>query len=77
MDDTLPPLKKVLAKLPWFGDLTSQHREQLLSGVQGLMVEGSTRDEYEALLVRFAVVAHTDAKWGRLELLRERGLFAP
>lgn len=77
MDSTFPPLKKVLDKLPWFGDLTSQHCDELLTHVQELMFEGSSRDEYEALLVRFAEVAHVDAKWERLELLRENGLSAP
>ncbi len=77
MDSTVPPLKKVLAKLPWFDELTAEHSDDLLDRLQELMFEGSTRDDYESLLIRFAEVAHTDAKWGRFAVLRENGLCTP
>ncbi|MSQ42480.1 MAG: hypothetical protein EXR65_05535 [Dehalococcoidia bacterium] len=75
MDDPeLPPLMDVLDRLPWFGDLTRQHRGELLAEVSDrLLVEGS-REEFTALLVRWAAVAHSDAKWARLALLRHSGL---
>ena len=77
MDAELPPLTDVLGRLPWFVDLTREHRAAMLAEVaQRLVVEGS-RDEFTALLARWAEVAHRDVKWARLELLKQSGLLEP
>ena len=76
MDRQLAPLDEVLGKLPWFGDLTAHHREQLLRRVRAALHQGTAREQYAALLQRWVTVAHRDAKWSRFELLRESGLLA-
>jgi hypothetical protein len=77
MDSTLPSLETVLSKLPWYGDLTEEHRDDLSSSVEELMADGSTRGQYEALLVHFGSIAQVDARWARFDLLRESSHFAP
>ncbi len=76
MDASLPPLDTVLEKLPWFGNLTRQHRHEMLDEVQSYLKIDTTRDEYASLLERWAWIAHGDAKWTRFEMLRESGLLA-
>ncbi len=76
MKDELPPLADVLAKLPWFYDLTSVNRSRLLDEVTERLVINSTREEFESVLDRWSLTAHVDAKWSRLEVLRESGLLA-
>ncbi|HJM89367.1 MAG TPA: hypothetical protein QF624_07035 [Dehalococcoidia bacterium] len=68
-------LERVLGKLPWYGNLTSLHRDHLMAEVAALMDEGSTRAGYAALLERWSVAAHSDEKWARYELLRASGIF--
>jgi hypothetical protein len=71
------PLTEILGRLPWFRDLTHQHREQMLSEVaERLAVDGS-RDEFTSLLLHWSAVAHVDVKWARLQLLRQSGLLEP
>ena len=76
MDRVLPPLEDVLGKLPWYVDLTQQHRGDLLFEVQSRLGGNASREEYAELLEQWALVAHRDAKWARFELLRESGLLA-
>ena len=76
MKDELPPLTDVLAKLPWFYDLTSANRNRLLDEVTERLATNSTREEFESVLDRWSLTAHIDAKWSRLEVLRESGLLA-
>ena len=76
MKDELPPLADVLAKLPWFYDLTSANRSRLLDEVTERLVIDSTREEFESVLDRWSLTAHVDAKWSRFEVLRESGLLA-
>ena len=76
MKDELPPLTGVLAKLPWFYDLTSANRNRLLDEVTERLATNSTREEFESVLDRWSLTAHIDAKWSRPEVLRESGLLA-
>ena len=77
MDAELPPLTEVLGRLPWFRDLTHEHRATMIAEVgERLVIEGS-RDEFTALLRWWAEVAHADVKWARLGLLRHSGLLEP
>ena len=76
MKDELPPLADVLAKLPWFYDLTSANRSRLLDEVTERLVINSTREEFESVLDRWSLTANVDAKWSRFEVLRESGLLA-
>lgn len=75
MNSETTRLEHVLGKLPWYGNLTSLHRDQLTAEIAALMDEGSTRAGYAALLERWSVAAHGDEKWSRYELLRASGLF--
>ncbi len=73
---TPPPLDDVLSKLPWFADLTWDHRERMIEDVSERLIGDTTRDQFTDLLLYWASVAHTDAKWMRLEMLRESGMLA-
>ena len=77
MEQELPPLHEVLGKLPWFADLSSEHRSTLLGEVTERLVVETSRDEFTALLIRWADVAHADAKWRRLVQLRDSGILQP
>lgn len=77
MDDELPPLIDVLNRLPWFGDLTHEHRAAMLEEVSDRLVLDVSREEFTAILAHWSGVAHRDAKWARLHLLRESGLLQP
>ena len=72
-----PPLIDVLGRLPWFRDLSRDHRAQMLDEVSARLVLDASRDEFTALLLEWARVAHDDTKWARLDLLRESGLLQP
>ena len=76
MSGELPPVTDVLAKLPWFHDLTATHQSELIDQIAGRLTTDSTREDYETILARWAGVAHGDAKRTRLELLRQSGLLA-
>ena len=77
MDTDLPPLTEVLSRLPWFSDLTRQHRAAMLAEVSDRLVVEVSREEFTAILARWSDVAHGDAKWARLQLLRQSGLLQP
>lgn len=70
----LPELEPILAKLPWYGDLMPDHRGEMLCEVERLMAAGTTRDRYQALLERWADIAHVDLKRAKFELLRASGI---
>ena len=76
MDRQPVPLKEAPGKLPWLGDLMAHHRQQLLRRARAHLHQGAARQQHAPLPGRWATVAHRDAKWSRLELLRESGLLA-
>jgi hypothetical protein len=76
MHDDGPPVIDLLTKLPWFRDLTEEHRSQMVAEITGTMRHTTTRDQYASLLEIWADVAHGDAKRARFSLLRESGLLA-
>lgn len=77
MDADLPPLTDVLGRLPWFSDLTREHRGAMLAEVSDHLVVEVSREQFTAILCRWSEVAHRDAKWARLQLLRQSGLLQP
>ena len=72
-----PPLVDVLGRLPWFRDLSRGHRTQMLDEIAARLVVDSSREEFSAMLLEWAKIAHSDTKWARLELLRVSGLLRP
>ena len=74
---TPPPLDNVLAKLPWFTDLTWDHREHMIEDVSERLISDTTRDQFTDLLLYWAGIAHDDLKWSRLRMLRESGTLVP
>ena len=72
-----PPLVDVLARLPWFRDLSRDHRSQMLADVTARLVVDASREEFTEMLLEWARVAHEDTKRARLELLRDSGLLNP
>ena len=72
-----PPLADVLGRLPWFRDLSRDHRAQMLDEVTARLSVDASREEFTDMLLVWAQVAHSDTKWARLELLRHSGLLAP
>ncbi len=72
-----PPLVDVLQRLPWFRDLSREHRAQLLDEVTERLVVGASREEFTTILLEWARIAHSDTKWARLELLQQSGLLRP
>ncbi len=77
MEIDVTPLTEALGKLPWYRDLTSGHRDELLDEVTALMSRTSQRAEYERLLRHWSMVAHEDAKRSRFSLLNDSGLLRP
>jgi len=73
----LPELSEVLQRLPWFGELTHEHRADMLSEVLERLVVDASSEEFTALLLSWSEVAHRDVKWSRFALLRESGLLEP
>ena len=69
-----PPLVDVLGRLPWFRDLSRDHRAQMLDEINTRLVLEASRAEFTELLLEWGRVAHTDTKWARLQLLRDSGL---
>ncbi|RLT35458.1 MAG: hypothetical protein DWI58_19550 [Chloroflexi bacterium] len=72
-----PPLVDVLARLPWFRDLSRDHRAKMLEDVAARLAIESSREEFTEVLIEWSRVAHHDTKWARLELLRNSGLLHP
>ena len=69
-----PPLVDVLARLPWFRDLSRDHRAKMLEDVAARLAVESSREEFTDVLLDWARIAHSDTKWARLQLLRDSGL---
>jgi hypothetical protein len=72
-----PRLDEMLQRLPWFRDLTREHRSDLLAEVVDQLVVDASSEEFTALLVAWSAIAHRDLKWSRFALLRESGLLEP
>ncbi len=72
-----PPIDELLARLPWFRELTIQHRREMVDEISARMTYETTREHYAALLEKWAELAHVDQKWARFEVLREAGLLSP
>ncbi len=73
----LPELQEVLQRLPWFRDLSRDHRDELLSDVAARLVVDASREEFAAVLAEWSDIAHRDLKWSRFALLLESGLLEP
>ena len=71
MDAELPPLSRPLGRLPWFWELTPEHRSELATRFAELVVLSASDAAFTALLERWALSARQDMKWSRLELLRQ------
>ncbi|MSP21916.1 MAG: hypothetical protein EXR66_02675 [Dehalococcoidia bacterium] len=69
-------MPELLGKLPWFRDLTADHRREMVEQIDARMTIETSREHYAALLESWAEVAHVDQKWARYELLRESGLLS-
>jgi hypothetical protein len=72
-----PTVQELLGRLPWFRDLTADHRREMVEQIDARMSMETSREHYAALLEGWAQVAHRDQKWARYELLRESGLLSP
>lgn len=72
----IPSVTELLDRLPWFRDLTAEHRREMVEQVNARMGVDTTREHYATLLERWSAVAHTDQKWARFEILRESGILA-
>lgn len=77
MDGEPPSIDHLLGRLPWFGDLTREHRGEMLSDLAARLVVETTRDEFIEMLETWQTVAHMDAKWSRFGLLRMSGVLEP
>jgi hypothetical protein len=77
MDSKLPPLTEVLGRLPWYGQLTDEHRSEMLAEFSDRLLMTTSRDEFTSRLRVWASVAHEDAKWARFRLLQDSGLLPP
>ena len=55
-----PPLADVLGRLPWFRDLSREHRAQLLDEVAARLAVDASREEFTEMLLEWALIAHTD-----------------
>lgn len=71
-----PTIPQLLSRLPWFRDLTAEHRREMVEQVSARMQLETSREHYAALLESWCEVAHRDQKWARFELLRESGLLS-
>ena len=74
MEPNVPPLSDVLGRLPWYAQLTEEHRADMLSEFSEQLLLSTSRDEFTRRLRAWADIAHLDAKWSRFQLLRESGL---
>jgi hypothetical protein len=72
-----PTIPELLSRLPWFRDLTTEHRREMVEQINARMTLDTSREHYAALLERWSEVAYIDQKWARFELLRESGLLSP
>jgi hypothetical protein len=74
MEPNVPPLSDVLGRLPWYPQLTEEHRSDMLAEFSDQLLMNTSRDEFTRRLRAWADVAHFDAKWSRFQLLQESGL---
>ena len=74
MDTPPRSLPEILDRLPWFEDLSEEHQVELLNITADHISVGSPLSEFVNLLLEWSEVAHRDAKWARLQMLREAGL---
>ena len=72
-----PPIDELLGRLPWFRELSSAHRREMIEEITSQMSQETTREHYALLLEKWADRAHVDQKWARFAVLREAGLLAP
>ncbi len=72
-----PPIDELLGRLPWFRELTSAHRREMVEEISSRMTHETSREHYAAMLQKWAERAHIDQKWARFEVLREAGLLTP
>ena len=49
----------------------------MIDQVTGRLTLDASREEFTALLLEWAQVAHDDTKWARFSLLRDSGLLQP
>ena len=77
MDLELPPLTDVLGRLPWYRDLSAEHRGEMLTEIGDRLVTRTSREEFARLLEHWSSIAHHDAKWARFRLLHESGMLSP
>ncbi|MDA0353549.1 MAG: hypothetical protein O3A10_15270 [Chloroflexi bacterium] len=77
MDSNLPPLTDVLGRLPWYGQLTDEHRASMLAEFSDRLLATTSREEFTRRLRAWSTVAHEDAKWSRFRLLQDSGLLPP
>ena len=77
MDQTLPPLTEVLGRLPWYGQLTEDHRADMLEEFSDRLLTTTSREEFTERLRTWATIAHEDGKWARFQLLQDSGLLPP
>ena len=77
MSEKLPPLTEVLERLPWYGQLSDEHRASMLEEFSDRLLATTSREEFTKRLRAWATVAHDDAKWARFRLLQESGLLPP
>lgn len=69
-----PTVSELLGRLPWFRDLTAEHRREMVEQIDARMTLETSREHYASLLESWAQIAHVDQKWARFELLRESGI---
>jgi hypothetical protein len=69
-------LPDILDRLPWFEDLTEEHQVELMNVTADHIAVGSPLSEFVDVLLHWSEVAHDDAKWARLDMLRETGILS-
>ena len=56
-----PPLVDVLARLPWFRDLSRDHRAKMLEDVAARLAVESSREEFTEVLLEWSRVSSCSA----------------
>ena len=74
MEPNMPPLSDVLGRLPWYAQLSEEHRTDMLAEFSDQLLMNTSRNEFTRRLRAWADIAHFDAKWSRFQLLQESGL---
>ena len=76
MGNTSRSLPDILDRLPWFDDLTEDHQVELMNVTADHIAIGSPLSEFVDVLLHWSEVARGDAKWSRLDVLRETGILS-